>query len=386
MQTSLHEGHAPVEGAPGERDTRAERPSWSWEVGTLFGVAIRIHVTFVVLLAWIALSHVALGHGGRVAMFDLALMVSVFAVIVLHELSHALTARSFGIRTRSITLLPIGGVASLERMPDKPTQELLVAVAGPLVNVAIAALIFLGLSAAGVPPTADELAAPGAFFAAKLFYINLSLAAFNLLPAFPLDGGRVLRAALALRVDRVRATEIAARIGRGMAVLLGIVGLLVNPMLVLIAVFVWLGAGAEAGAEKMRSLLADLPVRSATASDMRPVSPEDDLASVARVAIERAQHDFPVIDHGELVGVLTRDDLLRGLTESGRSTSVDHAMHKTFAVVQANARLSEVLPRLDTGGDTPTVVVDGGGVVGLLLPENVADLVLQEGARASHHA
>jgi Zn-dependent protease len=355
-----------------------ETSRWSWQLGRLFGVAIRVHATFVVLLVWIAFGSILAGRGTRVAVSDLLLTLSVFGIVVLHELGHAMMARVFGIGTRSITLLPIGGIASLERLPEKPGQELLVALAGPAVNLVLAAAAFAALRVTGSPMGFDGLMSEGNFVA-KLLYINLSLAGFNLLPAFPMDGGRALRAALGFRLGRVRATEIAAHVGQGMAVLFGIVGLIANPMLVIIAVFVWLGAGAEASMVRVKSLLESVPVRAATVTELHPVGPGDALALVSRLALETAQHDFPVVANGELVGVLTRADLLRGLTESGPSGFVGASMHGSYALVDASAPLSGVLESLEEGG-LPTVVLDGPRVLGLLTSENLGDLLLQNGA------
>ncbi len=368
-----------LDGPSTPKAVEPESSRWSWQLGRLFGVAIRVHATFVVLLVWIAFGHMLAGHGTSVALSDLVLTLSVFAIVVLHELGHAMMARVFGIGTRSILLLPIGGIASLERLPEKPGQELLVALAGPAVNLVLAGLAFGLLLATGGSVSPSELMAPGGAFAAKLLYINLSLAAFNLLPAFPMDGGRALRAGLGFWLGRVRATEIAAHIGQGMAVLFGIVGLIVNPMLVIIAVFVWMGAGAEAGLVRVKSLLESVPVRAATVTELHSIAPNDPLALVSRLALQSSQHDFPVVADDVLVGVLTRADLLRGLTEAGPNGPVGAFMHGDFSLVDASVPLSGVLESLEQGG-LPTVVLEGSRVLGLLTSENLGELLLQNGA------
>ncbi len=218
---------------------------WSWRIGRIAGIDVYVHFTFLLLLAWVGIEHY-LAHGDiGEAMGGLAFILALFGIVVLHELGHALTARRFGIRTRDIILLPIGGVARLERMPDDPRQELLVALAGPAVNVVLAAVIYVVLSfGQGLSPVGEAMRVGGGFLE-QLFWVNVSLALFNLLPAFPMDGGRVLRALLSLRMERVRATEVAARIGQGLALLLAFLGLFSNPMLVFIGLFVWLGASEE---------------------------------------------------------------------------------------------------------------------------------------------
>ncbi len=235
--------------------------SWSWKLGRVAGIDLRVHATFLLLVGWVALSnYFASGHQVGAAVGGVVFILSVFGIVVLHELGHALTARRFGIRTRDITLLPIGGVAQLERMPDQPKQELLVALAGPAVNVALAALLFGAIALTG-GSVAINTDVPGTgSFLSQLFWVNVSLAAFNLLPAFPMDGGRALRAVLAMRTTSLRATRIAARVGRAMAWVLGGLGLFFNPMLLVIALLVWMGAtGEQAMAERSSALSAAAP-------------------------------------------------------------------------------------------------------------------------------
>jgi Zn-dependent protease len=222
----------------------------SWRLGTIAGIGVNVHSTFLLLLGFIALSQL-LASGAEAAVIELVSVGVLFGIVVLHELGHALAARRFGIATRSITLYPIGGVARLERMPERPIQEILVAGAGPAVNVALAA------SAYGL----GTLAGVGSFswIVSRFVLINVVLAVFNLLPAFPMDGGRVLRALLALRSDYVAATRRAAAVGRVLAVALGILGLFFNPMLILIAVFIWMAGRAEEQSVYLRHAARQTP-------------------------------------------------------------------------------------------------------------------------------
>jgi Zn-dependent protease len=217
----------------------------SLHLGTLFGIPVRLHWTFLLLLGFVAFSEAVVSGSLEAALGGVVFVSAIFGCVVLHEFGHALAARRYGIGTRDVTLLPIGGVARLERMPDQPRQELVVALAGPAVNVAIAGLLGIWLFLTGFGP-ADGLSLTTGSFATRLLSINLALVVFNMLPAFPMDGGRVLRALLAERTSYVRATDMAAAIGRGMAILFGVAGVLWNPMLILIALFVWTGAGQEA--------------------------------------------------------------------------------------------------------------------------------------------
>lgn len=221
--------------------------SWSWKIARIAGIDVRVHLTFVLLVAWMSITPLVLGKGPAAVAATLGLNLAVFSFVLLHELGHALAARRYGIKTRDITLWPLGGIASLERMPVNPRQELVVALAGPAVNVALA-LVFAGAILVGGSFAPAVSGFPGSSLMEQLLLVNVTMAAFNLIPAFPLDGGRVLRAVMAMRFDRVRATWIAARVGQGFALLFGIAGLLLNPMLTLIAVFVWFAAQQEATA------------------------------------------------------------------------------------------------------------------------------------------
>jgi Zn-dependent protease len=224
----------------------------SWRIGRIAGIDVYVHFTFILLLAWVALRHYT-AHGSLAdVMVGLAYIPVLFGLVVLHELGHALAARHYGIRTRDIILLPVGGVARMEEMPADAAKELVVALAGPAVNLVLAAAIFLALTLGrGLSPVGDVFRVGGSFLE-QLFWVNVSLALFNLLPAYPMDGGRVLRALLAMRLDHARATEVAAVIGKGMAIVFAILGLFYNPFLIFIALIVWSGASQEASQVGMR--------------------------------------------------------------------------------------------------------------------------------------
>jgi Zn-dependent protease len=239
---------------------------WSWRIARVAGIDLYVHATFVLLLAWVAFQEWVHGLGAIAG--AMIYIMALFAIVVLHELGHALTARRYGIHTRDIILLPIGGLARLERMPRNPRQELLVALAGPAVNVALAILLYVIVRITGPLPSFDllydfDIITSIRSFLYQLVFVNVVLALFNLLPAFPMDGGRVLRALLAMRMrNYAKATSIAARIGRVMAVLLALAGLygFRNPFWVLIALFVWMGARAEAAAVQATATLDVVPI------------------------------------------------------------------------------------------------------------------------------
>src|SRR5512133_183850 len=221
---------------------------WQWKLGKFAGIDVYVHATFLLLIGWVGYSHWLEHHNWGEVLSGILFILALFLCVVLHEYGHALTARKYGIKTRDITLYPIGGVARLERMPDKPIEELWVALMGPAVNVVIAAALFAYLFVTNSLVPVNELTVASGSFLVRLMAVNISLVLFNLIPAFPMDGGRVLRALLAMRMEYVRATQVAANIGQGMAFLLGFIGLFGNPFLLFIALFVWIGASQEAGA------------------------------------------------------------------------------------------------------------------------------------------
>ncbi len=216
---------------------------WSWRIGRIAGIDVYIHATFLILLAWVGIGHYMAHADIWDAARGVGFILALFGVVVLHELGHALAARRYGIRTRDITLLPIGGVARLERIPDNPRQELVVALAGPAVNVALAGGLYVVIGLVDTLETLTQAQNVGGSFLSELMWANVALAVFNMLPAFPMDGGRVLRALLAARMPHVQATQIAAAVGQAMALLFGFVGLLAGtPLLIFVALFVWLAA------------------------------------------------------------------------------------------------------------------------------------------------
>lgn len=222
---------------------------WSWKLGRFLGIDVHLHFTFLLMLGFIALRAVFSGGGWWGAVEGVGFMLALFGCVLLHEYGHALAARTVGVGTRDITLYPIGGVAQLERMPRNPWHELWVAAAGPLVNVVIAAGLFVWLGATNLFTPLDQLGFVQGSFAAQLLGVNVSLVLFNLLPAFPMDGGRMVRAVLALWLDYAQATRIAATLGKGFAVLFGLAGFWFgNFSLGLIALFIWFAASQEANA------------------------------------------------------------------------------------------------------------------------------------------
>jgi len=356
--------------------------AWSFPIARLFGSEIRIHVTFFLLLAWIAIAHYQQG-GAQAAAEGVAFILALFACVVAHEFGHALAARRYGIRTPDITLLPIGGLARLERMPEKPGQEIVVALAGPAVNVVIAVLIILIMNARFDMEALQRLDNPALDFMVRLASVNVFLVIFNLIPAFPMDGGRVLRALLALRFSRVRATNIAARIGQALAFVFGFVGLIGgNPLLIFVAIFVYLAATAEAQSVGMQDVTRSLGVRDAMITHFETLGPQSTIADAAGLLLRTTQHEFPVVDGGGgLRGFLTRNAMVQALSKSGPATPVVEAMTGDIPTARHVGRLDEALKLLQEKQAPAIGVVDAEGrLVGYVTAENIGELMMVETA------
>jgi Zn-dependent protease/predicted transcriptional regulator len=353
---------------------------WSLHLGRWLGIDVYIHITFLLLLAFIGLSHGVAGRSVGAALNGVLFFAGLFVCVLLHEYGHALAARRYGIGTRDITLLPIGGVARLERMPDKPSQEFIVALAGPAVNVVIAGALFAGLWFGGHwQPLASLSATSGNLFE-RLLVANVFLVLFNLLPAFPMDGGRVLRSLLAMRINHSRATRIAARIGQGMAVLFGFGGLFGNPMLLLIALFVWFGAAQEAATVDMKTSFADVTVREAMLTDFKTLAPGQTLADATRLLLAGSQRDFPVVERDSVVGVLAHRELFLALCEQGEDAAVANVMRREFAKLSADAPLETALAPKNVEKGLVMPVLDRGRLVGVVTAENVGEFFMVRSA------
>lgn len=355
--------------------------AWSFPIGHLFGSQIRVHVTFFLLLAWIGFSSWQQG-GTAAAAQGILFIIAIFACVVAHEYGHALMARHFGIRTLDITLLPIGGLARLEKMPEEPRREIAVALAGPAVNLAIAVGLIAVLGARIDASMIDEIENPAIGFLARLASVNLFLALFNLVPAFPMDGGRVLRALLAMKYSRAVATRYAALAGQALAFGFGFLGLMAgNPLLVFIAIFIYLAATAESNDVAFSEVARGMTVRDAMITAFEPLAVDSTLADAAEALIRTTQQEFPVLgkEH-ELVGFLTRSQLFRALTQADRSAIVEQFMHRNIPTVAANSNLEKALEEMRRSNAPAIGVVGVDGrhprLVAYITPENLGELMI----------
>jgi Zn-dependent protease/CBS domain-containing protein len=343
---------------------------------------VYIHVTFFLLLAWIVFASYRETRSWAAAGSELLFVSLVFLIIVMHEYGHALAARRFGVKTRDITLLPIGGMARLERIPENPYQELVIAVAGPLVNVVLALACLVWVAAAGQPAAeiAEELPKnPFAIgLAERLLLTNVILVVFNMIPAFPMDGGRVLRAFLAMNMNYVRATQMAARVGQAVALGFALVALTVPGtfMLLLIAFFVWIGASQEAAMVAQRASLAGLKVRQAMITQIQVVRPDAPLEDISRRVLTSFQYEFPVLEDGRVVGIITRDDLAKALSHVAGDTPVSEVMQREFLTAAPDEPLTTVLERLRECQCHSLPVLDGPQLLGLITAENIGEMLM----------
>jgi Zn-dependent protease/CBS domain-containing protein len=358
---------------------------WSFRLFTFAGTEVRVHVTFLLLLLFVASQSFFSGQGSLAALESTLFIITIFACVVLHEFGHVMAARGYGIRTPDITLLPIGGVARLERMPRKPSEELVVAISGPLVNVIIAAAIWLAFGIQAVFHPGYDFFQSGNFLQ-KLMVWNVIMVVFNLVPAFPMDGGRILRAVFAMFMEYGAATRRAASIGQGIAMMVAIYMLLnhtFQPMLLLICFFIFMAAGQEAATVTQQEATRNLRVQDAMLTDFRTLAPEATLRDGVELLLAGSQQDFPVLDtHGGMQGMLTRHDLISSLAEKGPGHPVVAVMRQCPEPAAPTSGLTEALETLNAS-DCPAIpVLDpiSGKLVGLLTAENVGETLMVRAA------
>ena len=349
---------------------------WQWKLARIAGIDVYMHATFLLLIGWVAFSYWTEQGTLQAVLSGVLFILLLFGFVVMHEYGHALTARKFGIKTRDITLYPIGGVARLERMPEKPIEELWVALAGPAVNVVVAILLFGYLAVTRTIEPLTSLSVSNGSLIERLMIVNLWLVGFNLIPAFPMDGGRVLRALLGLRLEYVRATQIAANVGQAFAFVFGFIGLISNPFLVFIALFVWMGASQEASMVQMKNSISGIPVTRAMLTDFALLSPRDMLSRVVGLILAGSQHDFPVIQDGQVVGILDRDTFMKALAERGQNALVGEVMRRDITEIDSHEMVDAVLMRIQENGSKTLPVTHNGQLVGLVTSENITEYLM----------
>jgi len=349
---------------------------WSLYMGSYANIKVFIHWTFWIIIGWIFMLHFQKGHGWTEGLAGALFILALFACVVLHEFGHALAAKKYGIPTRDITLYPIGGVASLDKMPDKPAQELAVALAGPAVNVVIAGVLYFFLASSGkLIPISEIDHMEGGDFWFNLMAANVILAAFNLIPAFPMDGGRVLRASLAFYMDKLRATKIAAGIGQFLAIVFVFLGFFTNFWLVFIGLFIYLGAGAEAMQESTKSILLGYSARDVLIQQYTRLLPSESLEMAMKLFQNTLEQGFVVMQNDQAQGILTRKELIKGLSEYEKYSPVSNVMRKDYIILPPDMPLQEVYQKLLANNFSLAPVLEDGEVIGIVDIKGINELI-----------
>ncbi|MHA6249485.1 site-2 protease family protein [Pontibacter sp. CAU 1760] len=354
---------------------------WSLKLGRVAGIKILVHWSFVLLLAWVAITEAQRGNSTGTILLSIGFVLAVFVCVVLHELGHALTAQRYGIDTKMITLLPIGGVASLEKLPEDPKQELYIAVAGPAVNVVIAFILWLVLPGLQAIPDETFFAhiSPNNFLY-LLMAVNIMLVVFNAIPAFPMDGGRVLRALLAFKLGRVRATQIASNLGQILAIGFVFIGLFYNPFLILIGAFVFFGAYSENLIVQHLDFLRGHSVREGMMTNYVSLSPTETVRDALNKLLQGSEHEFVVEENGQVVGTLTRAQLIQAVKEELMQTTVSKIMDTEVRTFNVQDKLSEAYTELQKTKVPLYPVLENGRLAGVINTDNINEFIMIKSA------
>ncbi len=353
----------------------------SFKLFSVRGIDIRLHITFPLILLWAGLQFGLRAGAVESAVFGVIAVGFLFVLVTLHELGHSFAAQYFGVPVKQIILSPLGGVAQLNEIPDKPKQEFVIAIAGPAVNVVIA--ILMGAVALGLGISVENpfliLSGLGGLTLTSLFiyvfYYNIVLALFNLIPAFPLDGGRVFRSLLAMRLDYVRATTIASTVGQVIAVMLGIYGLFSGGIfLVLIAVFIFTAGRQEAQMVRVRSVLRGVKVQQAYSPSVYQLNRDSTVQQATNLMIYGGQRNFPIVDSESLIGFLPHGDLMGAMQTAAPHSRVENLMRRDVEPVEPGDNLFEVQRKLGELQLEALPVAIGNRFLGLITRRQIADV------------
>ncbi|NUO78699.1 site-2 protease family protein [candidate division KSB1 bacterium] len=350
---------------------------WSFKIAEVFGISIKVHAIFLLLLAYIGWANAAMG-GLRAGIEAVIFFSVIFFFVLLHELGHSLVAMRYGVKVIDIVLLPIGGVARMENLPTKPLQEILVALAGPAVNFAFVIAILLINVAVGRPLAFPDFQLSGQDFWNSILSLNFFMGTFNLLPAFPMDGGRVLRGVLATRMSYARATHVASSVGQALAVLMGLAGVFYfhSFWIAIIAAFIFMGAGTEDQMVHLREAIASLTVTQVMSRRVCALQPNDPLRTALELSYQGCQDDFPVLEEGRLVGILPKQRVLTAMQEGGVEAPVRTFMLTRFSAVGPYASLARVYEEMAAQNLSAVPVIENGRILGMLTLENIGRYVL----------
>jgi len=342
---------------------------WSFKIGSLLGIPVKVHLTFLLLLILIYFAgSTVVGTGGFSGVIFVLL---IFASVVFHELSHSMVARYYGIKVEDITLLPIGGVARMSTNPEQPVQEILIAAAGPLASIFLAFCLWFASDLFGGGVTISDMSVRGGLLA-QLTAVNVVLALFNLIPAFPMDGGRILRGVLGLYLAPFTATRIAVGVGQVFAIVLFFLGLFaMNLFVILIALFVYIGAETEEQQMAIMFALGGATAKTAMITDLIVLSPDQTVGEAAERYCRSFQGDFPIMDGPRLAGLVTKEILTETLHRQGPSVRLSEIMSKDFATVVEQTPLLDVLRKMQESGSKAVPVLRAGKLEGLITLEQI---------------
>jgi Zn-dependent protease len=346
-------------------------------LGKIAGIKLFIHWTFLILVAWIVIANVRNNATTDQIIWAVIFVLAVFGCVTLHEIGHALAGKQFQVKTSHITLLPIGGLAQMEAIPEKPKEELIIAIAGPLVNVLIAGILYLFVEP---PQDIEELNVQAGLRGENFWYalmsVNIILVVFNLIPAFPMDGGRVLRALLSFRLGHVKATRIAASLGQLLAIGFVFLGFMANPFLIFIGLFIFLGAQSEQVYASTKSVLRQYKVRDVLMKEI-PVLHHDATVNDAVTKLLSGQNkNFIVMQDGTPIGTLSRDEIIRALHEQGAQKPVDAIKNPDMVYLNPDMPLDEAWTEMQKQKRKVMLITDNGRLTGIVDDENLAEFLL----------
>ena len=351
----------------------------SFKLGKVAGIGIFIHWTFSLLILFIIFMNYKSGQNTTQIIWSVVFILSIFITVLLHELGHALAAKNYNIKTKDITLLPIGGLARLERIPEKPMEELIVAFAGPLVNIALAFITAFFIS---IPDNTDKLMAElsngvnANNFFLNFFLVNFWLAIFNLIPAFPMDGGRVLRALLSFKLPRNVATRIAARIGQFLAMAFIILGFFTSPFLIFIGIFVIIGAQIEADYTESKFMLKGFKVEDVVMKDYQTIDADEKIKKAVELLLDSQNKIFLITENNIPVGTLNRDQIIMALSKKGDDEFIYNVMDRNLIILESNSLLENVFELIQQNKSTLMLVMENNQLIGTLDIENLLEFIL----------
>ena len=358
----------------------------SFKLGKIAGIGLFVHWTFSLLILFIVYTNYKAGQNSIQILWSVLFILCVFLTVFMHELGHALTAKKFGIKTKDITLLPIGGVAQLERLPEKPSEELMVAFAGPMVNIVLALITSLFIS---LPNTSEEMVAElengvnaGNFFL-NFYLVNIILAFFNLIPAFPMDGGRVLRALLSYKLERHQATKIAARIGQALAIGFVLLGFYSNPFLIFIGIFVFMGAQIESEYTESKYMLKGYKVRDVLMKQYPTIDYNETLETAVKIMLDSQNKHFLVTENDIPMGTLNREQIIAALAKKEGETTLSSIMDRELILLQADDLLEDIFELVYKNKSTLMLVIDDNQLIGTLDTENLLEFILINEVKAN---